>query len=701
MLLIDDAEKNVMKKLLTHLKRYYHFFYIALAFSASIFILYLVIPGESRFRYEFQKNAPWRHETLIAPFNFAILKPEEKVKHERDSIQNQFIPYYKKDTLIGIQQSQNLSLKLDQLSEKISKLEPRVIRSMTSYLAQIYDSGVIDQSPDKHPLLKNKKELFMISGKTARKVPLNSIFSLKSAFQAMNDTLHRVLEEQVNILNQNFNLSDYIQANLNYDAEFNAHELAQLVSSVSLTQGMVQAGERIIFSGDLVTPEKYQILESLKKSHETKQGQNIDRYLLIIGKLVLIIACLLILILYLAFFRPEIFNHKRHLTFILFIIILMVVISRFIVMHDLLNIYVIPIAILPILFRIFFDSRTAIYGLMVTCLLIGYFAPNNYEFIFLHLIAGIISVFTLYKLHRRSHLVFTSLWVLIAYSVLYLALSMVQEGNMESIRWQNLQWFTANAVLLLMVYPLVYIFEKLFGFVSDVTLIELSNTNQPLLRQLAEDAPGTFQHSLQIASLAEAVIHRIGGNPFLAYAGALYHDIGKMNQPVYFIENQSNGMNPHDELGYKESAKVIIDHVSYGVKLARRHKLPEVLINFITTHHGTTKAKFFYTLYKNEHPNEVIDPVEFSYPGPRPHHKEPSVVMLIDGIEAATRSLKEKTSENMKELIDRMVREKLDDGQLDDADLTMRDIRILKETLFEKLMNVYHVRIEYPKENKL
>lgn len=688
-----------MKKLLTRLKRYYHFFYIALAFSASIFVLYLVIPGETRFRYEFQKNAPWRHETLIAPFNFAILKPDEKVKQERDSIQKQFIPYYKKDTLTGIQQSRNFDLKLNQLREKISRLEPRVIDAMTGYLTQVYDSGIIDQSPDKHPLLKNKKELFVISGKTARKIPLQTIFSLKTAFQAMNDSLHRILEEDINRLNQHFNLSDYIQANLNYDPEFNTQEMAQLVNSVSVTQGMVQAGERIIFSGDLVTPEKYQVLESLKKSIETKQGQNIDRYLLLIGKLVLIVSCMLLLILYLAYFRPEIFNQKRHLTFILFLIILMVVISRFIVTHGLLNIYVIPIAILPILFRVFFDSRTAIYGLMVTCLLIGYFAPNNYEFIFLNLIAGIISVFTLYKLHRRSHLVFTSLWVLFTYSVLYLALSMVQEGNMESIRWQNLQWFAANALLLLLVYPLVYIFEKLFGFVSDVTLIELSNTNQPLLRKLAEDAPGTFQHSLQIANLAEAVIHRIGGNPFLAYAGALYHDIGKMNQPVYFVENQSDGMNPHTEMTYKESAKVIIDHVHAGVKLARRHKLPEVLINFITTHHGTTKAKFFYTLYKNEHPNEMIDPVEFSYPGPRPYNKETSVVMLIDGIEAATRSLKEKTPANIRELINRMVSEKLDEGQLDDAELTMRDIRILKETLFEKLMNVYHVRIEYPKEN--
>ncbi len=687
-----------MKKLLTRLARYYHFFYIAFAFSASILILYMIIPGESRFRYEFQKNAPWRHETLIAPFNFAILKPEEVIIKEQDSIKQQFIPYYNEDTLISSQQPINFNLRLKQASQKISRLNAQTAEILSGYLKKIYKAGIIDQSPEKHPLLKDKKLLFVIRGKTARKEPIDSIYSLKTAYQSLSDTIRILLSDQANTLNQNINLADYIQANLSYNEEFNAQELAKLVNSVSLTQGMVQVGERIIFKGDIVTPDKYLILDSLKKSYETKQGQNIDSYLLIIGKLILIMTCMLILIFYLAFFRPEIFNQKRHLSFILLMIILMVGISRFIMQHDFLSIYVIPMAILPILLRIFFDSRTAIYALMVTCLIVGYFAPNNYEFIFLHLIAGIISVFSLFKLHRRSHLVFTALWVLISYMVTFLAISLVQEGNLDAIHWEDLQWFAANAVLLLLAYPLLYIFEKLFGFVSDVTLIELSNTNQPLLRKLAEEAPGTFQHSLQVANLAEAVIHKIGGNSFLAYAGALYHDIGKTNQPVFFIENQVTGVNPHNDLDYKESAKVIIDHVTYGVKLARRYKLPEILIDFIKTHHGTTQAKYFYTLYKNEHPNEAVDLKDFTYPGPRPRNKETSVVMMIDGIEAAARSLKEKTHEKLKELIDSMIQQKLDEGQMDFADLTLRDIHILKETLTEKLMNIYHIRIEYPKE---
>ena len=277
---------------------------------------------------------------------------------------------------------------------------------------------------------------------------------------------------------------------------------------------------------------------------------------------------------------------------------------------------------------------------------------------------------------------------------------MIQEGNIESLEWKELEWFAGNALLILLAYPLIYIFEKLFGFVSDVSLIELADTNQPLLRKLAQEAPGTFQHSMQIANLAEEVIIRIGGNPFLVRAGALYHDIGKINQPAFFIENQAAGMSPHSKLDNKESARIIIDHVTHGVKVARRHKLPEVLIDFISSHHGTTQAKYFYTMYKNEHPEEEVDPKEFTYPGPPPKSKETSVVMLTDGIEAATRALKEKTHENLQALIEKMVNEKLESGQLENADLTLRDIRIFKETILEKLINIYHVRIEYPEEKQ-
>jgi len=689
-----------MKKLLTRLGQYYNALFVALVFSATIFLLYLTIPGESRFRYEFQKNAPWRHETLIAPFNFAIYKPDEIVIAERDSVRSSFVPYYLEDTLTSIQQCKNLNLELTSLQPEITGLTEANIAAITGTLEQIYQSGIISQSPETHPVLKDKTEIFAVKNKLIVKTPIDSIYSLKTAFQMLSDTVRALVKTNYNLLNQSMNLADYIQANLNYGDEYNLQEMSKLLDGVSETQGMVQAGERIIFKGDIITPEKFLILNSLKKSYETKQGQNIDRYMLIIGKLIIIIACILMLTLYLAYFRNEIFTAKRHLSFILMMIVLMVFTYRFILQHEFINIYIVPLAILPILLRIFFDSRTAIFALLVTSLLIGYFAPNNYEFIFLNLIAGFIAVFSLDKLHRRSHLVFTALWVFITYSVLFVAISMIQEGNFDAIRWNELEWFAGNAILILLAYPLIYIFEKLFGFVSDVTLIELSNTNQPLLRKLAEEAPGTFQHSLQIANLAEAVIHRIGGNPFLAYAGALYHDIGKTNQPVYFIENQSTGMSPHSDMDYKESAKVIIDHVTYGEKLARKHKLPEVLIDFITTHHGTMQAKYFYTLYKNENSEAATDAKDFTYPGPKPQSRETAVVMIIDGIEAATRALTEKNPETIRGVINKLIQQKIDDGQLDHAALTLMEITMIRETLLEKLLNVYHVRIQYPKEKK-
>lgn len=687
-----------MKKLLTRLGQYYHILFIVFVFSATIFLLYLVMPGESRFRYEFQKNAPWRHNTLMAPFDFAIYKPDAVIKAERDSVSEMFIPYYQKDTLIRIQQSKNLELKLKSLQVELPSLTDAIVDSITGVTQVLYQHGILSQSPEMHPILKDKTELYVVDNKTMTKTPISEVHSLKSAFQAISDTIHSLLPSDFGHLNQSMNLADYIQDNLSYSEEYNQQQLERLTSSISETQGMVQAGERILTKGDIVTPDKFQILNSLKKNYETKMGQTYDGYMLIAGKLILIISTILILILYLAYFRPEIFNEKRHLSFILLMIVLMVFTFRFILQRDYINVYVVPIAILPILLRIFFDSRTAIYALLVTSLLIGYFAPNNYEFMLLTLISGIIAVFSLDKLHRRSHLVITALWVFVSYSILFVSLSMMQEGNLKSINWDQLKWFGGNFVGILLAYPLIYIFEKLFGFVSDVTLIELSNSNQPLLRKLQEEAPGTFQHSLQIANLAEAIIHKIGGNPFLAYAGAMYHDIGKTNQPVYFIENQSEGMSPHNSMDYKDSAKVIIDHVTYGVKLARKHKLPESLIDFITSHHGTMQAKYFYTMYKNENPGGEVDIKDFTYPGPKPKNKETSVVMIIDGIEAATRALKEKTPEKMKEVIDRMVQQKLDDGQLDNADLTLHDLTVIKGTLLEKLMNIYHVRIEYPKE---
>jgi len=447
----------------------------------------------------------------------------------------------------------------------------------------------------------------------------------------------------------------------------------------------------------LVGPEKFIILESLKKAYETKRGDSIEYVLVFAGRILIITILMVLMFLYLIFYRKELFEHKLKLSFIIMMIVLMVFMAAFANKFDSLSIYMVPMAILPIMIRIFFDSRTAIFSLMITTLLIGYFAPNSYEYIILQMVAGIFAVFSLNKLHKRSHIVFSAFWVFITYAVVYTAMALVQEGSLKTINWTALKWFGFSSIFILITYPLIYIFEKVFGFVSDVTLIELSNTNQPLLRKLAEEAPGTFQHSLQVANMVEAVVHRIGGNPFLAYAGALYHDIGKTYKSEYFIENQIAGMNPHDNLDYLKSAEIIIDHVTYGAQLARKYKLPEVLISFITTHHGTTQSNYFYKKYQIENPGMEVDTTLFSYPGPLPHNKEMAVLMLTDGIEATAHSLKEKSATAFSEMIDYIVDQKIKSHQLIDSDLTLREITILKNTLLEKLVSIYHVRIEYPK----
>lgn len=687
-----------MKKLLTRLNNSYHPFFILIVLVTGIGLIFLIFPGESRFKYEFQKGSPWRHETLIAPFNFAILKTEAEIKQENDSLLNTYKPYFTFDTLVGTTKIKEFSLAISKFTESDEKIKSlKRIQDFPKILEKIYRTGIIQQSTDSYKEVTGKSEIMIIKGNKAIKTPVFLLYSIKSAYTHLNDTIRALSGKFYPDFLKAINISDFVTDNLYYDEQLNRTQKKELLDKLSNNKGMVQAGERIIFQGDLVGQEKYMILESLKQAYETKRGDNIEYFLVIAGRLLIISIFIVLMFLYLLFYRRDIFEHKRKLSFIFMMIVLMVFMAGFATKVKSINIYMVPMAILPILVRIFFDSRTAIFSMMITTLLIGYFAPNSYEYITLQMIAGIIAVFSMNKLHKRSHIVFSALWVFLTYSLVYLAMAMVQEGNMDKINWVALEWFGVSSLFIFITYPLIYIFEKIFGFVSDVTLIELSDTNQPLLRKLAEEAPGTFQHSIQIANLAEAVIHRIGGNPFLVRAGALYHDIGKTFDPEFFIENQAVGMNPHDQIDHLKSSGIIIDHVANGVKLAQKYGLPEILISFITTHHGTTQTDYFYKMYQNENPEINVDPKIFTYPGPLPQNKETAVLMLIDGIEAATRSLKEKSLENIRALIETMVEQKIRSNQLINADLTFREINILKVTLLEKLVNIYHVRIEYPK----
>ncbi|MCF6356622.1 MAG: HDIG domain-containing protein [Draconibacterium sp.] len=691
-----------MSKFKEKLKSYTLIIYWVFTFVATAVILFATLPGKPTFKYEYQKGFPWRHENLVAPFDFAILKSVQEIENEKTEQLKTIIPYFKYDTTAYIKSINQLQADILTILDSSEIVKTDIINIIEIYLKQIYQKGILQRSAELFPELTGKTEIKKRSGTSAAKIEIDKLYSEKSAYNSVSNFLQSLIKENPKWGNWLLKISPerYIVANLTFDKVTTQKDIDEVISKISPTRGMVQNGERIILKGEIVNNENFQILESLKASFEKERGKGINQYMSLIGKGVLIFILLGLIFAFLFIYRRDILSQFSKLTFLMLFLVSMVILSIFINTFPNLHIYLVPLVIFPIIVRTFFDSRTAIFMLIITTMLIGFYAPNSYEYILLQVTAGIVAVFSLNKMHRRSHLILATLWVLLTYTLVYAALNLIYEGSITSFNYEMLQWFVISSVLILLVYPLVYVFEKIFGFISDVTLIEISDSNQPLLRKLAEEAPGTFQHSMQIANLAEEVILKIGGNPFLVRAGALYHDIGKIGRPNFFIENQAFGMNPHDKMSHLKSAEIIIDHVVNGVKMAHKYKLPTPIIEFISTHHGTTKAKYFYIKYQQENPGMKIDQRPFIYPGPLPKSKEAAVVMLVDGIEAASRSLPEKTYSILRELINNMVDQKIKDKQLDNSDLTFNDINIIKETLLNKLITIYHIRIEYPKEEK-
>lgn len=681
---------------------YTRVFYWIFMFVVTAVLLFLILPGEPKFKYGYQKGLPWRHENLVAPFDFAILKSATEINSEKEEQLKLVVPYFINDTSLLSQSVLKLVNDLNPDNDPSNKNRIDAFNSVKEKLTELYNAGILQHSAGTYPELTGKTEIKKRIGTNVTKIEIEKIYSEKTAYNELNQTFTTIGESNVKLKRwlEKTSPEKYIAANLEYDKPTTDKEIQEVTGTISLSRGMVQVGERIILQGEIVDSEKFQLLESLKASFEQESGKGINAYMVSIGKALVILALLGLVFAFIYIYRIDILTQYRKLAFLMLFMVGMVFLSSFVNTFPNLHIYLVPLAIFPIIVRTFFDSRTAIFMLIITTILIGFYAPNNYEFILLQISAGIVAVFSLNKMHRRVHLVLATMWVLLTYSFVYIALNLIHEGSIMAFNYDMFKWFLISSALILSVYPLVYIFEKIFGFISDVTLIEISDSNQPLLRKLAEEAPGTFQHSMQIANLAEEVILKIGGNPFLVRAGALYHDIGKIAKPNFFIENQVVGLNPHDEMSYIKSAEIIIDHVKNGVKLAQKHKLPEPLIEFIATHHGTTKANYFFIKHTQENPNTKVDENSFVYPGPLPRSKEAAVVMLVDGIEAASRSLKEKDYENLKKLIVDMIDQKIKLGQLDQSALTFNDINIIKETLLNKLINIYHIRIEYPKEEK-
>lgn len=690
--------------------------------TITIVLIMLLFPNTGNFKYEYQKGKPWMHETLIAPFDFSILKTEKELNQDRDSILNQFSPYFKVDTSVypsviekfeknfetnWSKFEKSSAYKKLNFSQKRSDSEKLLCYNyLKTNLKNYYNIGIADFQNEK--LQYNFKLTETINksiNNINEKVLTDKIYSARTAYENINSNLKSDYNNPIfQSFLQNLNLDSYLTQNLFYDKTMSDQVKNSMLSNISLTKGKVDFGTRIVLRGDVINDDTFLILESLKKEYESFLGASQNHYLIIGGQALLIISCVILLFLYLRNFRKKILHDNKKLLFIFLLVLLFVALTTLVLKLQNqgvdVNIYIIPFALITIVVRTLMDSRTALFVFIVTVLITGFLAPNGFEFVFLQLAAGIMAIYSLPRLERRGQLVLTAIITFCTYSVIYFAFSITQEGSIEEIEWFNFVWFAFNGLLLTFSYSLIYIFEKLFGFLSDVTLIELSNQNHPLLRQLIQQSPGTFQHCLQVANLAEAAINKIGGNPLLVRTGALYHDIGKMKHPIYFIENQMSNKNPHDDLEFDKSAQIITDHVKFGVKIAKKHKLPQQIIDFIETHHGAGKVMYFYTSFKNKYPDKEIDEEKFQYPGPDPFTKETAVLMMADGIEAASRSLKEKTPETIRELIDKIIDKQVKENRFANSDITFKNINEIKEIFTNNLINVYHARIEYPKEIK-
>lgn len=667
-----------------------------MALVSIAFIVYL-FPKEAKFLYEFQNGKPWLHQNLIAPFDFAIYKSEEEISAEIETIKKDARPYFKVHASVP-----EILLKTyeENFEEKWKENKPS---SQKQYLFDIgknaiqtiYGSGIIKIDE----VIENKPGDFtivLLEDNVAEERELRQVFTLQSAYLFTETTLNeKVNNESEKAFLQSI-IEDALIHNIFYDKETSDKMLTEKLNNISLTKGKIEKDVGIISKGDIVTNEKYQVLMSLKKEYEKNVGGQGSFFSAVAGQAIIATIIVFLLMSFLFLFRKDIITESNKVAFLLIMVLLMVSMSVLSHKIDEINIYALPFCILPIILRTFYDTRLATFTHTLTILLIGFLAPNGFEFMFIELVAGITAIFSIASLHNRSQLFTTSFLVFIAYSVSYFGIIILHQGRWENIELMNFIWFATSAMLTLFAYPLMYAFEKLFGFLSDVSLMELSNTNTPLLRKLAENAPGTFQHALQVANIAEDLIQQIGGNPLLVRTGALYHDIGKMENPVFFTENQQ-GVNPHNQLKSEESAQVIIRHVIRGIELAKKHKLPEQIVDFIRTHHGTTRTRFFYENYKREHPEENVEEGKFTYPGPIPFSKEGAVLMMADSVEAASRSLKHPTAESIANLVDSIIGNLISENQFIHSNITFKDISDIKKILKRKLMNIYHMRIEYPK----
>lgn len=657
-----------------------------------LLIVWALPRNESKqFRYDIGK--PWMYGSFIAKFDFPIYKTDETIKEQEDSLLETYQPYYNYDPSV---EKKQVSKFLADYQNGIPGLPHNYVRLIADRLHRLYQAGIMDTPEYNEAYRDSTSQVRLVSGNNAQSISLACVYSTLSAYEQL------FIDEQIAMqrpILQRCNLNNYIEPNLIYDKGKSETERNDLLSSIPPASGMVMSGQKVIDRGDIVDEYTYRVLSSFEREIKRRSATQTQITNTIIGQVIFVTLMVFLFTMYLGLFRRDYFNKPRSIAMLYTLITLFPVVVSLMMRHNFLSVYMLPFAMVPIFVRVFMDSRTA-FVCHVTMILICTTAVRyQYEFIIIQLVAGLIAIYSLRELTRRAQVFKTAILVGIGSTLVYLALQLMQDNDFSSMDHDMYYHFVVNAVLLLIAYPMMYIIEKMFGFVSSVTLFELSNTNRGLLRDLSEIAPGTFQHSITVGNLAAEIANKIGANALLVRTGALYHDIGKMKNPVFFTENQA-GVNPHDTLTYHESARIIISHVTEGVKLAERENLPTIIRDFIVTHHGTGITKFFYIKYKNEHPEEEVDPAPFTYPGPNPFTREQAILMIADGVEAASRSLPEYTEESISTLVNRMIDQDVTDGYFKECPITFRDLAIAKLVLIERLKAIYHTRISYPEMKK-
>lgn len=668
-------------------------YFVPGVFILSMFLILFIFPRSSGFKYSFTEGKPWQYELLTASFDFPIYKTKEELKEQQDSVLRYFEEYFTIDAEIEKNAIADFDADVN-LDSYLSELSTKYKNYLRNSILEIYSSGIMSSEDYDRVFQSEGQSLRIKEGNVAESKDIEDVNTSKSAYeQIINNTPPDMDEGTI----RDARINKYIRENIVFDASTTEKARNEFIQQVSPSRGMVQAGQRIIDRGEIVSPQVYEVLNSLKRVTDERSGRTGNRVWQIVGQSLMVLIMMGSFYFYLLFFRPHEYRNRQHVLFMLLLIITFVVLTALSVkVFDVFNVYIIPYAIVTILIRTFIDSRTALFASLITIILSGLMLPFLFEFIVIQTTVAMISIFMLKELSERSQLIRSSFFILLTYSLAYVGLVLHMEGDIGGLDWYMFLYFLINFIFIMFSYSLVYLIEKSFGFISGVSLVELSNINKPLLKELSEKAPGTFQHSMQVSNLAMEAAEKIGANSSLIRTGALYHDIGKMINPAFFTENQPPGMNPHEGLPFEESARIIINHVRDGVKIAHKHNLPKQIIEFIETHHGTSMPKYFYISWKNANPGKEINEDLFRYPGPNPFSKETAILMMADTVEAASRSLKEYTEESIRKLVDNLIDNQVAEGYFKFAPITFKDIETVKNVFVEKLKIIYHTRIVYP-----